>query len=88
MEAREIRAWTTEEIQNRLEDTYRELFALRRQMALGRLEDHNQKRSVKRDLARMKTILRERELIAELTQMPAGMVGDSADRRHPGEEVE
>ena len=66
MEAREIRTWTREEIESRLEDAYRELFALRRQMNLGRLEDHNQRRGVKRDVARMKTILHERELIAKL----------------------
>lgn len=66
MEAREIRTWTTEEIDDRLDDAYRELFTLRRQLDLGRLEDHNQIGRVKRDIARMKTILRERELIAEL----------------------
>jgi large subunit ribosomal protein L29 len=65
MEAREIRNWTTEEIQNRLQDAYRELFTLRRQLDLGRLEDHNRPRMVRRDIARMKTILRERELLAE-----------------------
>ncbi len=67
MQAREIRSWTTEELQERLEEAYRELFALRRELSMGRLEDHNRVRLVKRDIARMKTILRERELIAELT---------------------
>lgn len=66
MQAREIRTWTVEELQRRLEDAYRELFTLRREWDLGRLEDHNRIRAVKRDVARMKTILRERELIAEL----------------------
>nr|HID14152.1 50S ribosomal protein L29 [Anaerolineae bacterium] len=66
MQAREIRTWTTEEIQRRLEEAYRELFVLRREKASGRLEDHNRIRAVKRDIARMKTILRERELSAEL----------------------
>jgi large subunit ribosomal protein L29 len=66
MQAQEIRTWTTEELQDRLEDAYRELFALRRELAMGRLEDHNRVRSVRRDIARMKTILRERELAAEL----------------------
>jgi len=66
MQAQEIRTWTTEELQNRLEDAYRELFALRRELAMGRLEDHNRVRSVRRDIARVKTILRERELAAEL----------------------
>jgi len=66
MQAQEIRTWTTEELQDRLEDAYRELFALRRELAMGRLEDHNRVRSVRRDIARVKTILRERELAAEL----------------------
>lgn len=66
MQAREIRTWTTEEIEGRLDESYRELFTLRRQLDLGRLEDHTQARRVKRDIARMKTILRERELIVEL----------------------
>jgi large subunit ribosomal protein L29 len=68
VEAREIREWTTDEIEHRLEDTARELFTLRRQLNLGRLEDHNQIKRVKRDIARMKTILRERELIAEMME--------------------
>jgi large subunit ribosomal protein L29 len=66
MQAREIRNWTTDELQNRLEESYRELFTLRRELGMGRLEDHNRIQSVKRDIARMRTILRERELIAEL----------------------
>jgi len=68
MEAREIRTWTTEEIEIRLDESYYELFTLRRRLGLGRLEDHNQVRRVKRDVARMKTILRERELIAEMLE--------------------
>jgi large subunit ribosomal protein L29 len=68
VEAREIRDWTTDEIEHRLDEAHRELFALRRQLDLGRLEDHNQIKRVKRDVARMKTILRERELIAEMME--------------------
>ena len=71
MQAREIRIWTTEELQERLEDAYRELFALRRELALGRLEDYNRLTAVKRDIARMRTILRERELVAELVEEAA-----------------
>lgn len=68
VEAREIREWTTEEIQLRIDEAQRELFTLRRQLDLGRLEDFNQIKRAKRDVARMKTILRERELIAEMTE--------------------
>ena len=71
MQAREIRNWTTEEFQERLDDAYRELFALRRELSMGRLEDFNRVRAVKRDIARMKTILRERELVAELVEEAA-----------------
>ncbi len=68
VEPSEIREMTSDEIGLRIEEAQRELFALRRQMDLGRLEDFNQVRRVKRDVARMKTILRERELIAEMTE--------------------
>ncbi|MBS3783483.1 MAG: 50S ribosomal protein L29 [Anaerolineae bacterium] len=68
VEAREIREWTTDEIEHRLDEAHRELFTLRRQLDLGRLEDFNRISRVKRDVARMKTILRERELIAEMTE--------------------
>jgi large subunit ribosomal protein L29 len=68
MEAREIRTWTEEELEERLDETYRELFALRRDEVSGRLEDLNRLKAVRRDIARMKTILRERELGAELIE--------------------
>jgi large subunit ribosomal protein L29 len=68
VDAREIRDWNNNEIEHRLEEAARELFTLRRQLSLGRLEDHNQIKRVKRDIARMKTILRERELIAEMAE--------------------
>ncbi len=71
MQAREIRTWTTEELQKRLEEAYQELFTLRRELAMGRLEDHSRVRAVRRDIARMKTILRERELVAELSEEAA-----------------
>ena len=71
MQAREIRTWVTEDLQGRLEEAYRELFTLRRELGMGRLEDHNRIKAVKRDVARMKTILRERELVAELVEEAA-----------------
>jgi large subunit ribosomal protein L29 len=72
MQAFEIRTWTTEELQEQLEDAYRQLFALRRDEASGRLADTNQLKTVRRDIARMKTILRERELGAELFEIEGG----------------
>jgi large subunit ribosomal protein L29 len=64
MQAYEIRELTREEIEQRLQENRRRLFALRRDLDMGRLEDSNRLKAVKRDVARMKTILRERELIA------------------------
>jgi len=64
MQVREVRTWTTEELQRRLGEAQRELFTLRRELAMGRLEDHTRIRAVKRDVAQIETILRERELVA------------------------
>ncbi len=62
MEAREIRAMVTEEIQRKLEEAQEELFNLRFQWSTRQLRDTNRLTQVKRDIARLKTILREREL--------------------------
>jgi large subunit ribosomal protein L29 len=62
MEAREIRAIATEEIQHRLDEAQEELFNLRFQWSIGQVKDNNRLTQVKRDIARLKTILREREL--------------------------
>jgi large subunit ribosomal protein L29 len=62
MQAREIRALATEEIQRRLEEAHEELFNLRFQWSTRQLKDPNRLTQVKRDIARLKTILREREL--------------------------
>lgn len=66
MQAREIRKLTKEEIGVRLNDAQRELFNLRQDWYLGRLQDHNRLTAVKRDIARLKTIMREREMIEEI----------------------
>jgi large subunit ribosomal protein L29 len=62
MEAHEIRAMATEEIQHKLDETHEELFNLRFQWSTRQLKDTNRLTQVKRDIARLKTILREREL--------------------------
>ena len=62
MQAYEIHQLSTEEIQQRLDDGREELFNLRFQWSSGQLRDGNRLTQVKRDIARMLTILREREL--------------------------
>ncbi|MEE8162892.1 MAG: 50S ribosomal protein L29 [Anaerolineae bacterium] len=63
MEARGIRAMATEEIRRKLDEAQEELFNLRFQWSTGQLKDTNRLTQVKRDIARLKTILRERELV-------------------------
>ncbi len=62
MEAFEIRNLADGEIRTKLEETYEELFNLRFQFAIGQIKDPNQMASLKKDIARMKTILNERKL--------------------------
>jgi large subunit ribosomal protein L29 len=62
MKAREIRAMTSDELRQKLDDAYEELFNLRFQFSTGRLENFNRLTEVKRDVARLKTVMREMEL--------------------------
>ena len=65
MNAQEVRSLSTNEIENRLDDVEEEFFNLRAQFTIGQLENFNRLTELKRDIARLKTILRERELAAE-----------------------
>lgn len=71
MQAHELRELTEEELRLRLRETRRELFNLRQQWHAGSLEDHNRLRAVRKDIARIMTILREREVGAALAQKGA-----------------
>lgn len=65
MNASEIRSMTNAELGNRLDDLYQEMFNLRFQTATGKLTNTARKSTVRKDIARIKTVLRERELSAE-----------------------
>ena len=65
MQAHDIRALSTDEVKIRLRDVQEELFNLRFQLTIGQLENHSRITQLKRDVSRLKTILRERELAAE-----------------------
>lgn len=62
MKAFEIRNLTDNDIKTKVEELYEELFNLRFQKAIGQAKDPNRVTSLKRDVARMKTILHERRL--------------------------
>ena len=61
MKATEIRELTTDDLRARVHDLDDQLFRLRIQKSMGQLEAPAKVRQVRRDLARMKTILREKE---------------------------
>lgn len=58
----EIRSLDTTAINSKIDDLKTELFNLRFQLATGQLENTARIRQVKKDIARMKTIIREKEL--------------------------
>jgi large subunit ribosomal protein L29 len=62
MQANELISLPTPELEKKLDDSYRELFNLRFQRAQNQLKDVNTVRRVRRDIARIKTVLRQREL--------------------------
>ena len=62
MKAQEIHGMSTDEIKLRLHNAHEEFFNLRFQFTVGQLENSNRLTEVKRDIARLKTILRQREL--------------------------
>jgi large subunit ribosomal protein L29 len=60
--AEDLRAMSDEELAKQVEEAHRELFNLRFRLATKQLANHREVRSVKRRIARLKTIMREREL--------------------------
>ncbi len=59
-----MRALNDEELAKKLEEAHEELFNLRFRLATRQLENHREIPRVKKRIARIKTILRERELEA------------------------
>lgn len=62
MKAEEIRKLSEEDLNNKLKDLKTELFNLRFQCAVNQLQNPMRIREVKKDIARIKTIIREKEL--------------------------
>jgi len=62
MKTKEIRNLSDKDLQKQLEQSKSELFNLRFQLATGQLENPMMIGLVKKDIARIKTIIREREL--------------------------
>ena len=62
MKANEIRSMTVEELDNKLADLKKDLFMLRMQHATNHLDNPVKISNVRRDIARVKTVLREKQL--------------------------
>ncbi len=62
---RELRDMTDDELNNKLSELKEELFNLRFQLATGELDNTMRVPEVRRTIARVKTIMRERQLQAE-----------------------
>ena len=65
MKKNELHQATVAELNTQLEDAYQELFNLRFQRASGKLTNSARFGQVKKDIARIKTILRQRELAGQ-----------------------
>ena len=68
--ATDLRGLEDDELMTRLRESKEELFNLRFQSATGQLDNNRRLQTVRRDIARIYTVMREREL--GLTAAPAG----------------
>lgn len=62
MKIQEIRALSSGELKKKLSDSYRELFNLRFRLATKQLANYHEIENVKKRIAKIRTILREKEL--------------------------
>ncbi|MBI3240770.1 MAG: 50S ribosomal protein L29 [Chloroflexi bacterium] len=67
MKIKDIRTLQSGEIEGKLDNAREELFKLRFQITTGQMSDTSRLTMVKRDIARYLTVLRERQLAAELS---------------------
>ena len=65
MKASELRESSVEELEIKLKDLKEELFSLRFQLAINELENPTRIKALKKDIARVSTVLRELELAGE-----------------------
>ena len=60
-EIKDVRALSVEKLEEKLQELKKDLFMLRMQLATNQLDNPLQIASVKKDIARIKTIIREKE---------------------------
>ncbi len=86
MKAAELRAMPDEQLALTLRDSTRQLFHLRVQSATERLETPSEIKKVKKDIARIHTIQRERQLAAARQQAAAGQPAAAAQQPAAGQQ--
>ncbi len=65
MKKEELKKWreaTNQEIENKIMELKRKLYEMKNQLLLGQLKNYSQLKEIKKDIARLKTILNERKL--------------------------
>jgi large subunit ribosomal protein L29 len=77
----ELDTFEDEKLADELKKSKEELFNLRFQSATGQLENHGRVRAVKRDIARIYTVLRERELGIRATPAPVAAAPKAAAKK-------
>jgi large subunit ribosomal protein L29 len=90
MKPNEVRDLETEELHVRIAELKEELFNLRFQLATGQLDNHRRIQQVKRDVARIRTVLRDRDFaVAEAAlRTPAAVATVAAPEPAPAAEPE
>jgi large subunit ribosomal protein L29 len=70
VKAEDLRTLDGEELTTRLKGARRELYELRFKLAVGQLDDHRQIRQVRKDIARILTVVHARRLGEEIFEVP------------------
>lgn len=66
MEIKTLRELSNKELEGKIREAKKELFTLRMNQSTGTLEKPSKIKELRKDVARMKTIMRERELLEEV----------------------
>ena len=78
--AAELRELPDEELYARIDSAKEELFNLRFQLATGQLDNTARLRELRHDVARLATVLREREIELELDAIEADEAGETEEQ--------
>lgn len=68
MKSKDVKNLSVDEMNEKLVDLKKELFALRFQLAVNQLDNTSRLNAVKKDIARLKTVLRAKELESSARQ--------------------